>query len=173
MDDALRKKLKRVRLFVCDFDGVMTDGKVLVSSGRGDEIVLCSRRDSMGTGMLQKLAGVIVGVISKEMNEVVRLRCEKIKVLCWQGVENGEGKVEILKRIAVENNVKPEEVLYMGDDVNDFEPMQFAGVKITVADGHKKLKAIADYVTERKGGDHAVREVCEMILEAKGIEPIV
>ncbi len=165
------RKLSPIKLVVFDFDGTMTDGFVYVDQ-TGHEMVKCSRRDSTGTGMLQK-AGIVVGVISRETNPVVAKRCEKIKVPCWQGVENGEGKLEILKRIAEENNVKPEEILYMGDDVNDFAAMQFAGVKITVADGHKKLKTIADYITEAKGGEHAVREVCELILEARGIEPNV
>ncbi|MBI2056283.1 MAG: HAD hydrolase family protein [Candidatus Sungbacteria bacterium] len=172
MRENVLRKLVPVRLVAFDFDGIMTDGMVYVDD-TGHEMVRCSRRDSLGVGMLQKQAGIVVGVISKEANPVVAKRCEKIKVQCWQGVENGEGKLKILKRIAAENNVSPEEILYMGDDVNDIEPMQFAGVKVTVADGHKKLKAIADYVTEARGGSHAVREVCELILEAKCIEPKV
>ena len=104
---------------------------------------------------------------------MVTKRCEKIKVPCWQGVENGEGKKEILARIAKEQNISPEEVLFMGDDVNDVAAMQYAGVKITVADGHERLRAVADYITTARGGDHAIREVCELVLKAKGIEPAV
>lgn len=169
MQENFLQKLAKVKLCVFDFDGTMTDGFVYVDQ-TGHEMVRCSRRDSMGIGMIQKLCGVIVGVISREINPVVAKRCEKIRVPCWQGIETSEGKLEILKRITVENNAKSEEVLYAGDDINDLEPMRFAGVRITVADGHTKLKAIADYVTEARGGDHAIRELCELILEAKGIE---
>jgi len=63
--------------------------------------------------------------------------------------------------------VSLEDIVYIGDDVNDIECLQAVGVSVTVADGHPDCKAIADYITERKGGEHAVREVCDLILKAK------
>lgn len=168
MDMALRSKLEKVRLLALDFDGVMTDGKVY-SDQDGREMVRSSRRDSMGTGILQK-NGIEVVVISTEANPVVTKRCEKIKVPCFQRVDKTEGKAEVLKRIIAERGLKPEEVAYAGDDVNDLGALAVSGVRITVADGHAEVKAVCDFVATRKGGDHAVREICDLILEAQNKE---
>ncbi|PIQ69009.1 MAG: 3-deoxy-D-manno-octulosonate 8-phosphate phosphatase [Candidatus Taylorbacteria bacterium CG11_big_fil_rev_8_21_14_0_20_46_11] len=167
MIKSLEEKLQKIRLVVTDFDGIHTDGKVLVSQD-GIEIVMCSRKDGLGIAMLKK-AGIEVHVISKERNSVVSARCKKMNIPCDQGVHDSDGKLEILKRITGEKNLVPTQVLYMGDDVNDRAPLEFAGVAVTVADGHPSLMEICDYVTTRNGGDHAVREVAEQILRAQGV----
>jgi len=134
----------------------------------GREMVCCSRRDGMGIGILQK-NGVQVVVISTEANPVVTKRCEKIKVKCWQKIESTNGKLEILQGHAKEVGLAPEEIAFVGDDVNDIAALKFSGVAFTVADGNVLVKEVTDYVTQAKGGDHAVREICELIMEAKGI----
>lgn len=156
-------KFKKIKLLAMDFDGVMTDGMVYINQ-KGEEMVRCSRKDGLGIEMLRR-AGISACVISKEANSVVTARCNKLKIPCWQKVENGEGKAEILKRIMAEQGLFSEEVAYLGDDLNDLEPLKVAGIAITVADGHEAVKKVADYVTKAKGGEHAVREVCELILE--------
>ena len=172
MNNDLKQKFEKIKFLALDFDGVLTDGKVYFDQD-GHEMVVNSRRDSMGVGMLQKLVGIYVCIISTETNPVVAKRAEKMKVDVRQKIETSEGKLEVLKRIAEEKGFSPEQILYMGDDINDLKPLEYAGVGVTVADGHKLLKEKADYITTGKGGDHAVREVCEMILEAKGITPEV
>jgi len=158
-------KLKKIKLLVLDFDGVLTDGYVYFRQD-GMETVRCSRKDSLGINMLQK-AGIGVVVISKETNPVVATRCRKMNVDFFYGVDMGDQKLDILKRYLQERNLSLEETAYMGDDVNDIECIQAVGVGVTVADGYSDCKAIADYITERKGGEHAVREICELILKAK------
>ncbi len=163
----LLEGLSRVMLLGCDFDGVFTDGTVFQDQN-GIESVRCSRKDGLGVDLLKR-HGIEVFVISKETNPVVTKRCEKMGIPCVQAVNTSEGKAEILKRLAQEKGLKPEEVAFMGDDLNDIPAMKFAGVAITVADGHEANKRIAHYITQAKGGKHAVREVAELILQAKGI----
>lgn len=163
--DVLRPKLASIRILALDFDGTLTDGFVQVRQD-GMETVRFSRRDSLGTNMLQA-AGVRVVIISKETNAVVKSRADKMKVDCYHGVATGEGKLDILRRYASELQVPMEHVAYMGDDINDLKCITAAGLGITVADGHPACIEAADFTTSRNGGDHAVREVCELILRAK------
>ncbi len=165
--DELNLKLKKIKLFATDFDGVHTDGKVYVDKA-GRESVKCSRKDGLGYEMLKK-ADIDACVISKESNLVVLQRCKKLNIPCYQGVSDGQGKLEILKNIAVKLGLSAEEILYIGDDVNDREALEFAGVAIAVKDCHPSLLKIVDYVTTKKGGDHAIREVCELLLFAKSL----
>lgn len=154
-----------VLMLATDFDGVHTDGYVYVDQS-GMEMVRCSRRDSLGLEMLAK-AGVECCVISKEKNPVVARRCEKLGITCYQGVETGDGKREILRRIMAERELRPAQVAYMGDDLNDLAAFELAGIRVTVADGHEQLKKCASYVARARGGEHALREVADLIIDAK------
>jgi len=165
MEKQLLEQLKRIKLLVLDFDGVLTDGYVYFRQD-GMETVRCSRKDSLGTNMLQK-AGIGVIVISKETNPIVQARCRKMGVDYHFGVETGAGKLEILNNYMAEKGVVAKEVVYIGDGINDLECLQFVGIGITVADGDEECKSVAQYVTARDGGKHAVREVCDLILKAK------
>lgn len=165
MTDELSELLRALRLLATDFDGIHTDGYVYLDQA-GTETVRCSRRDSLGLEMLAKV-GVVACVISKEKNPVVSKRCEKLGIVCYQGVENGEGKRAILEKIMAEKGLSAETVAYMGDDVNDIEALELAGVRFTVADGHERIKKMAHYVTRVPGGSHALREVADLILNAK------
>ena len=169
MDQNLKTKLASIRLLALDFDGVLTDGHVYVDEA-GRESVRASRRDGMGIAMLQR-AGVEVAVISREENPVVAARCKKLQVLCMQGIATGEGKAQILLRLMQERGITREAVAYMGDDVNDLGALSAAGVPLAVRDADPAVQRAACYITERNGGKHAVREVCNIILEAKDIKP--
>jgi YrbI family 3-deoxy-D-manno-octulosonate 8-phosphate phosphatase len=168
MKKDIKKKLQNIKLIALDFDGVLTDGMVYVSED-GSEQVRCSRRDGLAVHMLRTY-GIEVQVISKEENAVVTQRCKKMGIACNQGVVDGEGKAEILERIAKQMNVSMEQVVFVGDDINDAAALKKAGVAITVSDGHPAIKAIADIITKGKGGEHVLREVAELILDSKGIK---
>ncbi|PIR70389.1 MAG: hypothetical protein COU46_01725 [Candidatus Niyogibacteria bacterium CG10_big_fil_rev_8_21_14_0_10_42_19] len=160
----LKAKLKDIKLFVLDFDGILTDGFVYVDDS-GKETVRCSRRDSLGIKMLME-SGVEVVVISAESNPVVARRCEKMKVRCWQDAKGkGKGgKLEILKEILEEKGLAQNEVAYMGDDLNDLEAIKHAGLRFTVPDACYAIRCAVDYITLKSGGNHAVREVCDLFL---------
>ena len=154
-------KWKDVRFLVLDFDGTLTDGFVHVDQD-GRESVRCSRRDSLGIAMLKE-RGIRTAVISKEKNGVVAARCAKLGVECHAGVDD---KLTLLKRLLDDKGFDPARVCYVGDDVNDAACIRYVGFGVTVADGAKAAKAAARHVTRANGGDHAVREVCDLILDA-------
>jgi N-acylneuraminate cytidylyltransferase len=150
-----------VRILVLDFDGVLTDGFVTVDRD-GRESVRCSRRDGLGIRMLAS-RGIETMVISKETDPVVAARCGKLGIACRSGVDD---KLPVLKAVLEEKGVDPRQACYVGDDVNDLDCVRFAGIGVAVADAAAPVLAAAAYVTRAKGGDHAVREVCDLILAA-------
>jgi YrbI family 3-deoxy-D-manno-octulosonate 8-phosphate phosphatase len=163
----MKDKLKKIKLLALDFDGTMTVGAFVIFREDGMESVICSRRDSYGILNILPKAGVDIVVISKETNKVVASRCKKIGIKCWHGVDTASDKLEILQSYAQENGFSSEEICYGGDDINDIACLEWVGFSFTVADGHKRCKEMVDYITEAKGGEGAVREVCDLILEAK------
>jgi N-acylneuraminate cytidylyltransferase len=166
MKNNVRDTLKNITLLAMDFDGVHTDGFVYVNQN-GIETVRCSRRDSLGLGYLKKL-GIKLVVISKEVNPVVLTRCKKLDIECYQGVEDSHGKRDILESLVRRENVPISQVAFIGDDINDIEAAQYAGIGITVADGHDEMKKVANLILTRKGGDHALRELCDLVMKARG-----
>lgn len=161
----MRKKLSKIRLLALDFDGTLTDGMVYVDQ-RGNEMVRCSRKDGLGINML-KTMGILVVVISKETNPVIKKRCEKLRVDCYNGINTGDDKLNILKRYISERGIARKEIVYMGDDINDLPCLKFAGIAVTVADGDKNCRAVAHIITKHKGGNHAVREICDMLISSR------
>jgi N-acylneuraminate cytidylyltransferase len=154
-----RVNWSKVRLIVTDFDGVWTDGKVIVSED-GKEFVICSRKDTIRLKEVKAL-GIKVIVISKERNSVVFNRCEKMGIECFSGIDD---KIALLKKILKQEGFDSTDVLYVGDDINDLECLQHVGLPVTVADGDPKCKEIACYITTRKGGNHAMREIFDLII---------
>lgn len=155
------KKLKEIRMLVLDFDGVMTDNRVLLSQD-GVESVFCHRGDGQGVENLVKV-GVSVVVISKESSPVVAARCRKLGISCFQ---NAGDKLAMLKQIVKEHDVELDRVVYVGNDINDIVCIKAAGVGVAVADACPEVRASADIVTQAFGGKGAVREICDLILES-------
>jgi N-acylneuraminate cytidylyltransferase len=151
-----------VRLLVLDFDGVMTDNRVLVLQD-GTEGVFCNRSDGLGLGLLQK-AGVPVLVISKEANPVVSARCKKLGIDCRQGIDD---KVHVLREELRARGVPAAHAAYVGNDVNDLECLREVGLAVAVADAYPPVLRAASFVTKKAGGLGAVREVCDLILGAR------
>jgi len=156
------KKFKRIKLLVLDFDGVMTDNRVLVSED-GKESVFCNRSDGLGVELLKK-EGIEVVVISKEKNKVVQARCKKLKIKCWNGIDN---KYKLFLKEIKKRKLKLENICFIGNDISDLNCVRAAGVGIAVADSHSSLLKIADYITKEKGGEGAVREITELIIKSK------
>lgn len=157
--------LASIRLLVFDFDGVMTDNRVVVFED-GREGVLCSRGDGMGMDRLREV-GLPVAVLSKEGNPVVSARCRKLKIPCIQGVGD---KLPVLRGLVAEQGIGLADVAYMGNDINDLECMQAVGLAIAPADAEPPILRIAGLVTIAKGGFGAVREVADLIVAAREAE---
>lgn len=153
--------LVEVRLLVVDFDGVMTDNRVLVDQD-GREAVWCHRGDGWGIARLKE-AGIEVIVLSTETNPVVSARCRKLGIECVQACDD---KSSALERLVKERCLKPEQVAYVGNDVNDIACLRWVGVPIAVADAVSEVRMVARLVTAESGGRGAVREVAEWILRA-------
>ncbi len=149
-----------IELLVFDFDGVFTDNRVYVLED-GREAVACNRGDGMGLSMLRE-AGVPMVVLSTETNKVVDARCRKLRLECRHGLSD---KREALRAVAREKGVNLENVVYVGNDVNDVECMEAVGFSIAVADAHAAAREKSDFLLSQRGGDGAVRELCDLILQ--------
>ena len=151
---------ERVAALVLDFDGVFTDDKVYVFQD-SSEAVRCDRSDGMGIGLLKK-AGVPVWVLSSEANLVVQRRADKLGIPCLHGLKD---KGQALRQLLQEQGFDPAQVIYVGNDVNDLACMEQVGCAVAVPGAHPAVLAKAGLVLEHPGGDGAIREVCELILE--------
>jgi len=164
MDTSLAEKLKKVLLLVLDVDGVMTDGKIIIDDV-GNETKNFHVRDGHGIKLLMR-GGVDVVLLTGRRSGVVRRRAEDLGV---RGVYQGaKDKAQVMGEILAERGVPGEHVAYVGDDIVDIPAFRMAGFSAAVADAPDYVKEQADYVTENAGGHGAVREVCEMILKARG-----
>ena len=152
--------LSSIEAFVFDFDGVLTNNLVHISQD-GQEWVSCSRADGLAFDVLRKLK-IPAYILSTEKNLVVTERAKKLKIQALQGVSD---KVKALKLFSTENRYKLNRVLYVGNDLNDYEAMKLCGYSVCPSDSHNKIKQIADIVLKTQGGKGVVRELLEDVLE--------
>ena len=160
--ERLRDKIGKLKLLVCDFDGVFTNGRIIIDEN-GRESSICSRKDTLRLAEIQD-KGIEVIIISQERNPLVSKRCQKMKVECFQGVMC---KIKTLRRLSEEKKTPFGRMAFVGDDINDLECMRTVPLVFTVADAVDECKELADYVTKRNGGDHAFREICDLILSVR------
>jgi YrbI family 3-deoxy-D-manno-octulosonate 8-phosphate phosphatase len=161
-----RKFPEKVSLLVMDFDGVLSDNRVWVDEN-GHEQIAANRSDSLGLAFLRQ-AGIEALVISMETNPVVTARCRKMKVPALQGIMD---KDVVLTRYFVENSINPQEVVYLGNDVNDLPCFSLVGCAVAVADSHPMVLRLADQVLTHHGGHAAVRELCDLLMYRVGFNP--
>jgi 3-deoxy-D-manno-octulosonate 8-phosphate phosphatase (KDO 8-P phosphatase) len=161
---AALSKAKPIRILLLDVDGVLTDGS-LIYSHEGQESKAFNTQDGFGLRLLQE-AGLELGVITARSSEAVARRCANLKIhYVYQGVGN---KVEAYKEILKQSGCKPFEIAYMGDDWLDLVLLNRAGFSAAPANAVREAQEAAHYTTEQSGGHGAVREICNLILEAKG-----
>ena len=146
---------------VFDFDGVFTDNRVLVGED-GSEYVFCNRADGLGLANLRQ-NGIDCIVLSTETNPVVARRCEKLKLECFQGCAD---KGKVLEEILRGKKIDSARAGYVGNDINDLDCMKNVGVAICVADAAPEIRALAHWITSRRGGEGAVREICDLVIRA-------
>ncbi|NGZ06932.1 MAG: HAD hydrolase family protein [Magnetococcales bacterium] len=144
---------------VFDFDGVLTDNRVLVSQD-GTEAVMCSRGDGMGFDIL-RAAGIPAFIMSSETNPVVSARARKLKLPVFQSVQDKGVSLDALCR---EHGFQPERIIFVGNDVNDLPAMRLAGFPVAVADAVPVVRKAAWRVLKSPGGAGIVRELIDTIL---------
>lgn len=160
LDPELRRALRRVKLVGFDFDGVMTDNRVLVDED-GREAVICSRYDGHGISRLRD-AGIAMCIISTELNTAVAMRARKLKLDVSHNVSD---KVAALRKFADRQGVSLEECAFVGNDINDRAVLQAVGFPVIVADAHPSVLPFATHRLTRRGGYGAVREFCDLVAD--------
>ena len=151
-----------VDVVITDFDGVHTDDSATVDED-GYETVRVSRADGMGVERLRN-AGVPMLILSKETNRVVRARAAKLQVDVLHGID---GKADAVRDWLRQQGVALERAAYLGNDINDLGPMELVGWPVAVADAHPAVRRAARLVLSHSGGRGAVRELCDLVLEAR------
>jgi 3-deoxy-D-manno-octulosonate 8-phosphate phosphatase (KDO 8-P phosphatase) len=158
----LQALLGRIKLAVFDFDGVFTDNRVWVNE-RGEELLAFTRSDGLGLRRLDDV-GVKYLILSMEQNPIVGARAQKLRADCVQGVED---KLGVLRERTEQLGVSLEETAYVGNDINDAECLQAAGVPVVPADAWPEVKPLARWVLSRPGGAGCVREFCDGVWQAQ------
>ena len=157
-------KAKGLKLFLMDVDGVLTDGTITYTH-EGNEIKSFHTRDGLGIRLLME-SGLEVGLITARQSEAVNRRVQDLKIK--HVFQKAQNKLEIFENLLRKLNLQPAEVGYMGDDWLDLPLLVRVGFAATVADAVPEVLQVAHYVTKKNGGRGAVREVCDLILEAQG-----
>lgn len=152
---------KTIKMVISDFDGVMTDGSIYM-----DESLSISRKlhfkDIMAVSLLRK-AGVELAFISGEKNPIIGFLAERFKI--QEIHQDIRIKIDVLKSILERNNLKQDEVLYIGDDINDLDCLNYVATKITVPNATHRVKKVKGIqITQEYGGSGAFREVVDCLL---------
>ncbi|GIV16262.1 MAG: hydrolase [Armatimonadota bacterium] len=161
---SLLQSLQAVQAVILDVDGVLTDGGIYYDP-TGREIKRFHVADGLGIELLRH-AGLRVAILSGRVSEALTRRAAELKVAeCYQGVRDKKAQIEKLRQ---QWQLKAEELLYVGDDLNDLPAFEAVGVRVAVANAVPEIKERAHYITQATGGNGAIREVCEWLLKARG-----
>ena len=158
---AKRSMPEKIELVICDFDGVITDNRVWVDQD-GTEMVAAYRSDSVRVKELRAI-GIDVMILSSEPNRVVEARARKMGVEAIHGIALHD-KGRVMREVLQQKNIQAENVIFIGNDINDLPCFDVAGWSVAVADAFPDVIRAADYVLSKPGGHGALREICDLIL---------
>ena len=162
-------KAKPIKLLMLDVDGILTDGSITYTD-EGSEIKTFHVRDGFGMNQLKKM-GIEIVLVTARRSQALLHRAQDLSLdHVHQGVRN---KIEVYDEIIEQFTLQPSEIAYMGDDWIDLPLLTRVGLSATVADGAPEVRQIVDYVTRKPGGKGAVRELCDLIIEAKGLRETI
>lgn len=160
---AVVARARKIRLLVMDVDGVLTDGRMILSE-RGDELKTFHTHDGVAIA-LAKRAGLRTAMVTGESSPIAKARGGKLGV--DSVVLGARRKREVVEALRAEYDVAADAVAFIGDDLLDIPALQVAGLAVTVADAPASVKAVAHLVTRARGGHGAVRELVELLLRAQ------
>lgn len=163
--DACLSAAREIKLLLLDVDGVLTDGRLLFSNS-GEEIKAFSTLDGHGIKTLIQ-SGIQVGIITGRTSKLVERRARDLGIEIL--VQGREDKLIALDEILADNNIEKATICYVGDDFPDLAVMRAVGLSASVPNGHPDVKSAASLITERRGGEGAVREVADYLLKAQGL----
>lgn len=165
IDERVAARAEKLQLLLLDVDGVLTNGTLIFSS-QGEESKGFNTQDGFGIRLMQEI-GVETGIITARKSTAVTRRCENLQMrYIYQGDND---KLKAYNDIIKKSGLKPVEIGYMGDDWLDLVLFSRVGLALAPANAVAEVKDAAHYITSRSGGEGAVREVCDMILKAKGL----
>ncbi|MDH5677144.1 MAG: HAD hydrolase family protein [Nitrospinota bacterium] len=152
-----------VELVVMDVDGVLTDGRIVLTSG-GEEAKCFNVKDGHGI-MLAQSSGLKIAWVSGRFSKVTRIRAEELGI---ENLSQGERrKLPVVRKMAEDMGVAMQNILYIGDDIVDTEAMEAVGLAVAVADACAQVAEVAHWITRNRGGHGAVREILDMVLQAR------
>ncbi len=171
MEELMKRRIKNeqkenipnIKLFLTDSDGCLTDGGMYYSES-GDELKKFNTRDGMGFSLMRK-AGILTGIVTGENVSMVKRRADKLKLdFCECGIKD---KLACVMQICNKNKISMKNVAYVGDDINDLRLIESVGFGCCVNNADDKIKQRAKYITKKNGGEGAVREVIDLILQCQ------
>ncbi|MBA7512824.1 2-keto-3-deoxy-D-glycero-D-galacto-9-phosphonononic acid phosphatase [subsurface metagenome] len=160
--DRIKFNYKNIDLIVYDFDGVMTDNRVIIFQD-GTEAVIVNRSDGLGVERFRSL-GIPQLILSTETNHVVKARAAKLHL---EVIASCKDKKNVLKKYCKKMKYNLSKVAYIGNDINDLEAMKIVGYPIAPANAHAEVKKIAKIITKTIGGDGVIRELFDIFMEDK------
>ena len=161
----MKPEFGNIELLLLDVDGVLTDGRITYSDS-GEQIKQFNSRDGLGLRLLMD-AGISVGIITGRKSGALEHRCKNLGIqLVFDGITD---KSKALDTICRQTGIDIKKIAFAGDDLVDLPVMKRVGISFSVSDAAVEVKAHADFVTDRKGGQGAVREMCEILLKSKGL----
>jgi 3-deoxy-D-manno-octulosonate 8-phosphate phosphatase (KDO 8-P phosphatase) len=159
-----KEQLREVNTFIFDYDGVLTDGSIMMTSD-GEAYRVTNVKDGYALQLARK-KGYRVAVISGAKSQAMTQRLESLQVTdVFLGVET---KLAVYHSYLEQHNLSPQNVLFMGDDIPDYEVMKVAGVATCPADAAEEIKSVATYISHFRGGKGCVRDVIEQVLKVQG-----
>ncbi len=164
MSNRKQSDLSRIQAIFMDVDGVLTDGRVILGSGKA-EFKSFNIRDGMAISIAHR-AGIKIGFITSRTSEAVKTRANELKIdYLLQGVRD---KLAKLREISNAENIPLENICFIGDDIIDIPVLKQVGYPATVADAPQEVKACVNYISKNKSGKEAVRDIIKHILSRQG-----
>jgi 3-deoxy-D-manno-octulosonate 8-phosphate phosphatase (KDO 8-P phosphatase) len=157
------QKLKSIKVLILDVDGVLTDGRVIYTDS-GEEIKRFDVRDGHGLKLLIR-SGIEVILLTGRESKVVLHRARDLGI--EHVYQKALNKIEVYKTILADRSLEDKDVGFVGDDLIDLPVLRKAGFSAAVPDAVQEVKEIVDYITTKRGGEGAVREICELLLKAQ------
>jgi len=163
---AINEKLKKIRAFAMDIDGVLTDGSVLATPD-GDLLRTFDAKDGFGLRMCV-LKGYPVGIITGGTSESVMKRALGLGIEDYNIYLHSRDKVPSFHQFLKDNHLKAEDVAYAGDDIPDIEVLKICGLSFCPSDAVEEVKAVCDFISPRRGGHGCLRDMIERVMKAQG-----
>ena len=160
----IREIAKNIRWFIMDVDGVLTDGGIIYDSN-GNELKKFCVKDGMGITLLHN-AGIKTAILTSRKSPMVEKRAKELGI--DEIIQGAKNKIELYKKLKEKYSITDDQILYIGDDFPDLPVLKKAVFPVCVKNSPEEIKNVCVYITNKEGGNGAVREVSELLLKLQG-----